>query len=115
MELLRRRCLALADESRLKALLLLDQAGELCLCHLQELLGIAASTASRHLHLLQDAGLVKSRRDGKWVHFSLNEHTGGAWLDLLRTDPEARAMAASIAASLASLGCVIAEKETCSC
>jgi DNA-binding transcriptional ArsR family regulator len=49
MDLLRRRFLALADSSRLLALLLLEAEGELCLCQLQEVLELAPSTVSRHM------------------------------------------------------------------
>ena len=61
---------ALSDENRLRALLALRR-GELCLCHLIGLLKLAPSTASKHLSILKAAGLVETRKEGKWVHYRL--------------------------------------------
>jgi len=61
---------ALADETRVRALLALRD-GELCLCHVIELLQLSPSTVSKHLDVLCQAGLVERRKDGRWVHFRL--------------------------------------------
>lgn len=61
---------ALADENRLRLLLAL-RGGELCACQLTELLGLAPSTVSKHLFLLKHAGLVESRKQGRWIYFQL--------------------------------------------
>jgi len=61
---------ALNDRTRLRALLALRD-GELCLCQLVDLFGLAPSTVSKHLNLLHDAGLVDRRRDGRWAYFRL--------------------------------------------
>ena len=61
---------ALADETRARALLALRQ-GELCVCQITELLGLAPSTVSKHLSLLLQAGLVESRKDGRWIYYKL--------------------------------------------
>jgi ArsR family transcriptional regulator len=45
--------------------------GEVCVCRIMEILQLPQSTASRHLAILKNAGLVKDRRDGTWVHYSL--------------------------------------------
>jgi len=63
---------ALADESRLRALLALRR-GELCVCQITALLGLAPSTVSRHISLLQQAGLVQTRKNGRWVFYRLAE------------------------------------------
>ena len=59
---------ALGDESRMRILLCLKDS-TLCLCHLTEILGLAGSTVSKHLSLLESAGLVESRQDGKWKYY----------------------------------------------
>jgi ArsR family transcriptional regulator len=59
---------ALADPGRLRILAALGR-GELCVCHLVELLGLDQSTVSRHVAVLRDAGLVRQRREGRWVHY----------------------------------------------
>jgi len=59
---------ALADESRLRILMMLD-GRELCVCQIVEVLGLAASTVSKHLFILHGAGLVESRKDGRWVYY----------------------------------------------
>lgn len=61
---------ALADESRLRALGLLEP-GELCLCQLIEIIGLAPSTMSKHMGLLVDAGLVEQRKAGRWRYYRL--------------------------------------------
>jgi DNA-binding transcriptional ArsR family regulator len=61
---------ALADENRLRMLLAL-QNGELCVCQITELMGLAMSTVSKHLSLLYQAGLVNARKEGRWMYYSL--------------------------------------------
>lgn len=89
---------ALADKHRLRALLALP-GQELCLCDLQDLLGLALSSVSRHMAILQDAGFVTSRKKGKWTYFSLaplegNDPCNGLllWLlESLENDPATQA------------------------
>ncbi len=61
---------ALSDETRVRALLSLAE-GELCVCQIIELLGLSPSTVSKHLTLLQRAGLVTRRKDGRWHYYRL--------------------------------------------
>jgi DNA-binding transcriptional ArsR family regulator len=61
---------ALADETRVRVLLAL-RAQELCACQITELLGFAPSTMSEHLFVLKQGGLVDSRKDGRWIYYSL--------------------------------------------
>jgi ArsR family transcriptional regulator, arsenate/arsenite/antimonite-responsive transcriptional repressor len=61
---------ALADEKRVRALLALRQ-GELCVCQITELFGLAPSTVSKHLSILFQAGLVESRKEGRWIYYQL--------------------------------------------
>lgn len=62
--------LALSDATRVRLLYAL-RGGELCVCQLIELAGLSPSTVSKHLSILRDAGLVESRKDGRWVHCRL--------------------------------------------
>lgn len=62
---------ALADETRLRAVVLLHGEGELCVCELTEALGISQPKMSRHLATLRDAGLVRGRREGFWIHYRI--------------------------------------------
>jgi len=61
---------ALADENRIRVLLAL-RGGELCACQITELFGLAPSTMSKHMSILYHAGLVESRKQGRWIHFRL--------------------------------------------
>ena len=70
-------CKALSDQNRLRALAALD-SHELCLCQLTQLLELAPSTVSKHMSLLSQAGLVKSRKDGRWVYYSLIDGLSGS-------------------------------------
>ncbi len=65
---------ALGDPARLRLFrLLADHEDELCVCHLTEALKLPQSTASRHLGILRHAGLVQTRRQGKWMHYRLSD------------------------------------------
>ena len=61
---------ALADEGRLKILLMLGGT-ELCVCHIVESLALAPSTVSKHLSILEQAGLIETHKKGRWVHCRL--------------------------------------------
>ncbi len=61
---------ALANETRLKMLRLLSTR-EMCVCELTVALRLTQPTASHHLNILQNVGLVKDRKDGKWVFYSV--------------------------------------------
>lgn len=61
---------ALADETRVRVLLTL-QRGELCVCQIVELAGLATSTISKHMSILKQARLVDSRKDGRWMYYRL--------------------------------------------
>ncbi|MEN8135760.1 MAG: metalloregulator ArsR/SmtB family transcription factor [Thermodesulfobacteriota bacterium] len=61
---------ALSDPSRVKILKILQSKG-LCVCEIKALLGLAQPTISKHLRLLEDAGLVESRKDKLWVNYRL--------------------------------------------
>ncbi|WP_018624864.1 metalloregulator ArsR/SmtB family transcription factor [Kangiella aquimarina] len=62
----------LADETRLRSLLLIQQVSELCVCELMEALDESQPKVSRHLAQLRQCGLLLDRRDGKWVYYRLN-------------------------------------------
>jgi len=59
---------ALSDPGRVRILLALKDR-ELCVSHLAELLGLAASTVSRHMSVLRRAYLVDYRKDGPWAYY----------------------------------------------
>lgn len=61
---------ALADETRVRLLAAL-QDGELCVCQLIELIGLAPSTVSKHLSILRSARLIQCRKDGRWMYYRL--------------------------------------------
>ena len=61
---------ALSDPNRLRALMVLRN-GEFCVCQLIELFSLAPSTVSKHMSILKQAGLVKWRKDSRWVYYSL--------------------------------------------
>lgn len=61
---------ALADETRLRILKLLE-VREMCVCEVMVALALTQPTASHHLGILENAGLVKDRKEGKWVFYTL--------------------------------------------
>src|SRR6266568_2868336 len=68
---------ALSDPTRLRIVALLER-DELSVAELQEITRLGQSRISTHLGLLQDAGLVQSRRDGKRTFYKLNPQANGA-------------------------------------
>ncbi|MCX8157903.1 MAG: metalloregulator ArsR/SmtB family transcription factor [Verrucomicrobiae bacterium] len=70
MQALSQTLKALADPTRLRLVLALQQ-GELCVCQLNTLFPFSPSTLSRHLAVLERAGLVQSRKAGRWVYYAL--------------------------------------------
>jgi ArsR family transcriptional regulator len=72
---------ALADPTRLR-LLNLMHGREVCVCYFVEILNQSQPKISRHLAYLRNAGIVSARRDGKWMHYSIQ----------LPTDPRACAV-----------------------
>src|SRR5947199_10717162 len=66
-----RRFHALADETRLKIIDRLRD-GEECVCNLTGPLGMRQSLLSFHLRTLKDAGIIRDRKEGRWVYYSLN-------------------------------------------
>jgi len=63
---------AFSDEERLMILGLLKN-GEKCACVILEDLDIVQSTLSYHMGILCESGIVNSRKEGKWTHYSLSE------------------------------------------
>lgn len=63
---------ALADRTRLRLISLMGD-DEICVCFHVEVLNISQPKISRHLAYLRRAGLVTSRREGKWIHYRVVE------------------------------------------
>lgn len=62
---------ALSDKNRLRILLILSKK-KLCVCEIQDILGVTVSTVSKHLSILRDIGFIVDEKEGKWVYYSLN-------------------------------------------
>jgi len=86
---------ALSDPNRVKILKLLQQR-TMCVCEIYFVLAISQPAVSNHLKILGEANLVKSRKEGLWVNYSLSEGEANTYcasmLDNLRSwfdhDPE---------------------------
>ena len=74
---------AFADTTRVRILNLLAQR-EHCVCEFQNILHVPQPKISRHLAYLRRTGLVKTRRDGKWVYYTLAPGTNAVHTSLLR-------------------------------
>jgi len=73
---------ALSDPTRLEIVELLRD-GEECVCELADKVGAAQSRLSFHLKTLKDAGLLKDRREGRWVYYSLDADLLAEMMDAL--------------------------------
>lgn len=63
---------ALGDPGRVKIIKML-QRRELCVCEIREALSLAQSTVSKHLKILEEAGLITFYKDGLWVNYRLTD------------------------------------------
>jgi ArsR family transcriptional regulator len=73
---------ALADPTRLR-LLNLMRGREVCVCYFVEILQQSQPKISRHLAYLRNAGIVSARRDGKWMHYSIQHPEDAAASSIL--------------------------------
>ena len=111
---------ALADPQRVRILLMLE-GGELCVCQIVEVLALAASTVSKHLSLLDSAGLVEMRKEGRWAYYRLPEGEAAHsvrpvldWLkETLRDDETVRRDTAVLKEVLALDRCEVAQSQRC--
>lgn len=79
---------ALSDPNRVKIVKMLQTRDGRCVCELVEALGLAQPTVSKHLKVLEEAGLVEGRREGPWTNYRLDGSEGvpyaPALLELMR-------------------------------
>ncbi|MFZ1009784.1 MAG: metalloregulator ArsR/SmtB family transcription factor [Candidatus Sulfotelmatobacter sp.] len=87
---------ALADSTRLRLINLMAEQ-EVCVCYFTEAIGVPQPKISRHLAYLRRAGLVASRREGKWMHYRIVCPAGlhaaeilNKTIEALRQDPHLR-------------------------
>ncbi len=63
---------ALANDTRLRLLMLLLREGELCVCELTHAIGVSQPHISRHLAQLRELALVADRRAGTWIYYRIH-------------------------------------------
>ncbi len=69
----------LADDTRLRTLLLLRTEGELCVCEMTSALNLSQPKLSRHLAQLRNSGLISDSRQGQWVFYQISASLPG-WI-----------------------------------
>lgn len=79
----------LADATRLRALVLMQREGELCVCELTHALHMIQPKISRHLALLREAELVSDRRAGRWIYYRIRPDLPGWAQQILASTVEA--------------------------
>jgi len=120
---------AVADPTRVRILKLLE-AGEMCGCQIVAILELSQSTISKHLFLLRMAGLVKERKEKKWVHYSLTrsgdnpysgkmQNTLKGWLNddpVIERDRKREALARELGpADICERGMVLPSRRAAAC
>ena len=105
---------ALSDRNRVRILMFLRR-GELCVCQIIEILKLAPSTVSKHMSILSQAGLVESRKDGRWIHYRLAQKSAPPEIrDALKWTISALRKSPEIAGDDGRLAAVLKMgKETC--
>lgn len=75
---------ALSDPGRVKIIKMLSTR-ELCVCEITAALRLAQPTISKHMKILEDAGLVNSSKDGSWVNYRLATSTSNQYAEAMLT------------------------------
>ena len=70
---------ALSDPNRVKVMKMLGNR-HLCVCEITTILGLAQPTVSKHLKVLEEAGLVESWKEGSWVNYRLPTQAGNPYI-----------------------------------
>jgi ArsR family transcriptional regulator len=73
----------LADETRLRCMVLLHKEGRLCVCELTYALAMSQPKISRHLALLRQINVLQDSREGQWVYYQINRELPGWVFDIL--------------------------------
>jgi ArsR family transcriptional regulator len=73
----------LADPTRLRAIMVIQSEGEVCVCELTHALRESQPKISRHLAYLRDARVVRTRRQGTWMHYRLDPTLPSWAVDIL--------------------------------
>ncbi|MFA5032968.1 MAG: metalloregulator ArsR/SmtB family transcription factor [bacterium] len=73
----------LGDETRLRIMKILLERDTLCVCEIMQALRINQTRVSKHLRILKDAGLVKSKKKGLWVYYSINKNSSKNMKEIL--------------------------------
>jgi len=95
---------ALGDPVRLRIVEMLAERGEVCVCRIVEELGMLQPAVSHHMARLRAAGIVNFRKQGQWIHYSLNA-------DALREGP--LAMLERVCAPVAEAGLCNRGRDLC--
>ena len=74
---------ALSEPTRLRALQIVWDGDEHCVCDLMEQLGVTQSRMSRHMTRLKEAGLLTDRRDAQWVRYRRRHDLPEAWVAII--------------------------------
>lgn len=64
---------SISDRNRLRVIMALMTYEELCACQIIELLQVTGATVSKHLGQLNNAGLIISRKEGRWIYFRIKK------------------------------------------
>ena len=113
---------ALADENRVRLIMSLSDH-ELCVCQLVDFIGLADSTVSKHMSILRDAGLVRSRKRGRWVYYRLAGGDASAFVQnalslihqSLRDDATIRSDGAKLQEMISRFGGSVCQAEAAKC
>lgn len=73
----------ISEENRLKILCILNKENEVCVCHILDQLKLPQNLVSHHLKTLKDFGLINVRKEGRWMHYSINKKEINKYIKLL--------------------------------
>jgi len=74
---------AISDETRIRIMKILLEKENLCVCEIMQALDITQTRASKNLRILKDAGFVVDKREGSWIHYSVNKDTTNKYCEAI--------------------------------
>lgn len=63
---------ALSDTARIRIICLLSSKEDLCVCEIRKIIGLSQPTISSHLKILEEAGIIVYKKDGRWMNYKMN-------------------------------------------
>jgi ArsR family transcriptional regulator, arsenate/arsenite/antimonite-responsive transcriptional repressor len=104
---------ALSEPLRIRLLVLVAAAGDICVCDLISITGVSQSMVSRHLAYLRNSGWLVARREKLWIHYSIAKQNDEMDQDILKTLQQHAPLSRQIQADIDALAQLSGSNRSC--